>query len=158
MSKKQRRIQIEICNRLAMGESLRAICAGPDMPDKSTVFAWLAVDPEFQRAYAVARAFQAETYADEIIEIADDATGDWVDRENRDGELERAFDREHVERAKLRVDARKWMAAKLAPKKFGDSTALRLAGSDRNRVGGETMEITLRLLTIAATAAERKIK
>jgi len=155
---KKRRNQIEICNRLALGESLRTICATKGMPSQSTVFAWLAAEPHFQRAYAIARAFQAETLADEIVEIADDASRDWVDRENGEGELERAFDREHVERAKLRVDARKWMAAKLAPKKFGDSTALRLAGSDRNRVGGETAEITMRLLTIAATAAERKIK
>jgi tyrosyl-tRNA synthetase len=58
--------------------------------------------------------------ADEIIEIADDASNDYAERENRDGENVRAFDPEHVQRARLRVEARKWLLSKALPKVYGD--------------------------------------
>lgn len=154
MTKKQR-TQNAICSRLALGESLRTICADEKMPDKSTVFAWLQDDPVFQQAYAIARRFQAESFADDIIEIADDATGDWMTIE-RNGESERVIDREHVDRSKLRVDARKWLASRLAPKKYGEATLIRHADADGNRVGGETESALLRLASLVATITERK--
>ena len=67
-----------ICERLINGESLRAICADPRMPAKATVFRWLASNQEFRRSYALARECQAEDLAFEILEIADDGSGDYV--------------------------------------------------------------------------------
>lgn len=109
----------EICGRLVDGESLRSICADDRMPDKSTVFRWLDKHEAFRDQYARARRFQAETYADETIDIADDAGNDWMERNDPDNPGWQ-FNGEAVARARLRVDARKWAAGKLDPKKYSD--------------------------------------
>lgn len=103
-------VRKEICIRLADGESLRRICEDPGMPSRETVRKALRDDPEFVVQYARAREEQAETYADETIEIAD-TEGD-------------------PQRARVRIDARKWAASKLAPKKYGDRVAHEVSGPD----------------------------
>jgi hypothetical protein len=80
--------------------------------------------------YARAREVQADTLVDEILEIADDGTNDWMAREGKDGEAGWALNGEHVQRSKLRVDSRKWFASKVAPKKYGEK--LELAGDKEN--------------------------
>ena len=110
-----------ICERLAGGESLVALCRDATMPGLTTVFRWLA-DPErqaFRERYALAREAQADRLFDEMLGIADDATNDWMVRNaEKGGPL--ALNSEHIQRSKLRLDTRKWMAARLAPKKYGD--------------------------------------
>ncbi len=108
----------KICRRLAEGESLRAICADKAMPAISTVMGWLfdGNHDEFLEQYARAREAQAEVRADEIVDIADDDTNDFT--ADKDGK--RVADHEHIQRSRLRVDARKWIAAKLLPKRYGD--------------------------------------
>lgn len=118
-----------VCDRLASGESLRAICADDDMPGKTTVFSWLASNAEFRDQYAIAREAQAEFFADEIIEIADDTTGDFITKNTDNGPIE-VVDHEHIARSRLRVDARKWFASKVAPKKYGDRQTLEHTGKD----------------------------
>ena len=59
-------------------------------------------------------------WADEILEIADDATNDWMGRQRRDGVTEIVLNRDHVERSKQRIDARKWLLSKALPKVYGD--------------------------------------
>lgn len=120
----------QICQRLADGESLRQICADPKMPGKSTVLRWLFEDDKkaFQDQYARAREVQAENWADEILEIADDGANDWVERELQNGSSVKVVDHEHVSRSKLRVDARKWLMSKLLPKKYGDKQQLEHSG------------------------------
>lgn len=115
-----------ICARIAAGESLIRICRDEDMPGRSTVMAWLLQDKEFSDKYARARDLQAEVLADEIIEIADDGMNDVVVGE--DGK-ERT-DHEAIARSKLRVDARKWYASKVAPKKYGDRLQQEITGKD----------------------------
>lgn len=90
----------QICERLADGESLRRICQDSDMPNKATVFRWLNAHEEFRDQYARAREEQAETLADEIVLIADTE--------------------EDANRARVKIDARKWVAGKLKPKAYGD--------------------------------------
>lgn len=106
-----------ICERIADGESLRAICLDDEMPAKATVFRWLNLYDEFKDQYARAREEQAETLADDIVSIADEATT--VVKEH-DGLTEVVFDNTAVARNRLRVEARKWVASKLKPKKYGD--------------------------------------
>ena len=108
-----------ICDGLIEGRSLRSICADENMPNAATVCRWLAVNEGFREQYARAREVQADTLFDEILDIADDSSGD---RKivGRDGEEREVCDTEFVQRARLRVDARKWMAGKLQPKKYGD--------------------------------------
>ena len=87
-----------ICERLANGESLRAICAHPAMPAKATVFRWLAANQEFRRSYAFARQCQAQDLAFEILEIADDSTRDYLKKTGADGKVTWVFDKEHFAR------------------------------------------------------------
>lgn len=111
----------KICERIADGESLRTICSDDDMPNKATVFRWLAKFPAFSDQYARARDTQAEAIVDEILNIADDGTNDWMVRRNGDGEnIGWQENGEALRRSVLRIDARKWMAGKLKPKKYGD--------------------------------------
>ncbi|WP_304679162.1 hypothetical protein [Neisseria polysaccharea] len=98
----------KICELIARGMSLRAICASADMPAGGTVHRWLAEHQDFQEQYARAREEQADGFADEIIDIADSV----------------APETGEVAKAKLQIDARKWKAAKLAPKKYGEKLEL----------------------------------
>jgi hypothetical protein len=80
-----------------------------------TVWDWLASDREFSQQYAHAKQMCAEHLADEIIEIADDSSQDtYIDRNGQ-----RVTNYEVIALARLRIDARKWYAAKLMPKKYG---------------------------------------
>ena len=66
--------------------------------------------------YTRAREVQAEIMAEEIIAIADDSAGDiTIDEDGRE-----IVNHEAIQRSRLRVDARKWVAAKLLPRKYGD--------------------------------------
>ena len=116
------KLAAKICERLAEGESLRAICADKAMPSISTVMGWLfdGNHDKFSEQYARAREAQAEIRADEIVDIADDASGDFT--ADKDGKL--VANSEHIQRSRLRVDARKWIAAKLLPKRYGDKLDL----------------------------------
>lgn len=114
-----------ICERLIEGESLRSICLVDDMPHASTVCRWLAKDADFREQYAHAREAQADTLTDEMLDIADDGTNDWMERKNDEGDVVRVeYNGDAVQRSKLRIDTRKWYASKLAPKKYGDKVQL----------------------------------
>ena len=118
-----------ICNRLCEGESLRKICADDGMPACSTVFKWLAERAEFSEQYARAREVQADVLVDEIINIADDATNDWMERHSDDGNRAWVLNGEHVQRSKLRIEARKWTAGQLRPKKYGNKLDVAHSGN-----------------------------
>jgi hypothetical protein len=106
----------DICQQLVEGLSLRAICRKDEMPAISTVMLWLTKHAEFSAQYAHAREAQADTFADEIIDIADDGSGDWI----TDSDGNRRVDQDCIARSRLRVDTRKWIASKLKSKKYGD--------------------------------------
>lgn len=119
------KLQSTICDRIVGGESLRTICTDEDMPAASTVFLWLRDDKGFSEQYARAREAQADALFDEILDIADDGSNDWMERKNADGEnIGWMENGEAMRRSILRVDARKWMAGKLRPKKYGDKLEL----------------------------------
>lgn len=110
-SKFSKKLGDQICLRIAEGESLRAICQDEDMPNKSTVLRWYLSDKEelefFRKQYDLAREIQNQLIEDECIDIADDASNDWMDR-NVGEDTIRVLDHEHVQRSRLRVDTRKW--------------------------------------------------
>lgn len=132
-----------ICQRLAEGESLRSICTSEDMPVQSTVFRWLVKNEEFREQYTRAREAQADTLFDDILDIADDARNDWMERRGEEDAGWQA-NGEHIQRSRLRVDARKWMAGKLAPKKYGDKQQMQVAGPDDE--DGRPTAIELRIV------------
>lgn len=105
----------DICRLLMVGKSLRKICDLEGMPSITTVMRWLSEDKgTFREQYAHARDIQAEYLLDEMIDIADDSINDYeiVDGQER-------VNHEHLNRSKLRIDARKWVIEKQAPKKYG---------------------------------------
>jgi hypothetical protein len=112
-------IALEICDRIADGESLVKICSDAKMPKKTAVYEWLLRHKEFADIYARAREDQADTLADEIHAIADELPQQVVDEK---GNATR-YDSAYVQWQKNRVDARKWVAAKLKPKKYSDRIA-----------------------------------
>lgn len=105
-----------ICERIADGESLRSILKDEALPASSTIFKWLASNESFAEQYARAREAQADALFDEILTIADDGRNDTYTDE--DGNVR--TDHDVIARSRLRVDARKWMAGKLRPKKYGE--------------------------------------
>ncbi|PZU22213.1 MAG: terminase small subunit protein [Shinella sp.] len=120
-----------ICERLAEGESLRTICAEEGMPHKATVFRWLAKHDQFATIYAHAREIQAEVLADELVEISDDGTNDWMERKNEDGEtIGWRENGEAMRRSQLRISTRQWIAERMLPKKYGAKIQAEHTGKD----------------------------
>ena len=121
-----------ICAKLAEGESLRAVCAGEDMPHESTVRSW-AIDPNhpISTQFRTAREVAYLRMADEMLEIADDGTNDWMLREGKDGKgTGYDINGEHVQRSRLRVETRKWILSKMLPKVYGDKLTTEHTGKD----------------------------
>ena len=111
-----------ICILLAEGMSLRQILREDKtgvMPAQSTVYEWLLRHPLFAEQYARAREEQADTNADEILDIADEMPPEYTDEKGRT-----SLDLTYIQWQKNRIEARKWTAAKLRPKKYGDRMAV----------------------------------
>jgi hypothetical protein len=121
-----------ICAQLAQGMSLRTVCKDEALPCCATVFNWLRKHPEFLEHYEKAKEESADALAEEIIDIADNATNDWMEREGYDEGSGYGLNGEHIQRSRLRVDARKWIASKLKPKKYGDKTTTAITDPDGN--------------------------
>ncbi|ELY4440254.1 DNA packaging protein [Cronobacter dublinensis] len=110
-----------ICLRLAEGESLRSVCRDEGMPSKQAVLRWLARNESFRAQYVRAKEEGAEAIAEELFDIADDGSNDWMEKLDKDGEaIGYQLNGEHVQRSKLRIDTRKWYLSKIMPKKYGD--------------------------------------
>lgn len=119
------KLAAEICERIMNGESLRSIVQDDHMPNRSSVHKWLAEIQEFSDQYAKAKDNQADTLADEIMYIADTA--------------------DDVQKARLQVDTRKWIASKLKPKKYGEKVDVT---SDGEKLG----------VTLSAEQSEQLIR
>jgi hypothetical protein len=120
-TKYSEKLASELCAQLASGDSLRTICSRDEFPTKTTVLRWLFDDQYngFRDQYTKARAMQAEILAEEMIDIADDGTNDWMERNGKDNEGWQQ-NGEAIARSRLRVDTRKWVASKLLPKMYGE--------------------------------------
>jgi hypothetical protein len=111
-----------ICMMLSEGMSLRQILKADKvgkLPAQSTIYEWLIRHPLFAEQYARAREEQADTNADEILEIADEHPPEFTDDKGRT-----LLDHTYIAWQKQRIEARKWTAMKLKPKKYGDRVAL----------------------------------
>jgi hypothetical protein len=91
----------EFIGLLAEGQlSIRAICEKPDMPTRATIFTWVRENPEFAALYHEARALQVHGYVDDTVYIADTE--------------------KDTSKARVRIDARRWLAERLDPKNYGN--------------------------------------
>lgn len=113
--------------KLAEGKSLRSICKGPGVPSAPSVRDWVNADPVFAEQYVRARAEGLEQWAEEIVDISDDATGDYA-LDDAGKPIPGAVNSEHIQRSKLRVDSRKWLLSKLVPKIYGDKQVIEHQG------------------------------
>ena len=95
------------------------------MPDKATVFRWIRIHESFRDQYARAKAEASDALVEEMLDIADDGSNDWMEVHHRD-QTQWVENGEAMQRSRLRVDTRKWIASKLKPKKYGEK--LELAG------------------------------
>ena len=112
-------VQAEILKRISTGESLRKICSNDHLPNAKNVFSFIYTNDEFRNKYEASRREQAEWLGEEIVDIADNDTGD-------------------TQRDRLRIDARKWVMSKMLPKKYSDKIDVDMGGEvDINiRIGG----------------------
>ncbi len=115
-----KKIKNDICNKLSNGESLIKICQIEHMPSYSTVFNWLLEDKEFNEQYRTAREIQADFYVDQIISIADDPNI-------------------KSDQKRHQIDARKWLASKTHPRKWGDKSQTSL-GETIQQLSDEQLE------------------
>ena len=99
-----------ICERIAVGQSLRTIEAEEGMPAKTTILRWLSQDSVFRDLYVRAKEAATDAMAEELLEIADDTAA-------------------QTDRDRLRVDTRKWLLAKLQPRKYGERQTLEHEGA-----------------------------
>jgi hypothetical protein len=127
----------KVLDGLAEGKSLVDVCADPSLPSVRTVMQWAADNEEFAQRYVRAREAQAEVMDDKILKAADKA-------------------KEDPQAARVQIDAYKWRAAKLAPKKYGDATTIKHADADGEKIEMGEVERATRIAAILRQAEERK--
>lgn len=147
-----------ICALLADKRTLREIAEEIGIKSASSITDWAREDDEFAARYARAMELRCEMMAEEILEISDDGTNDWMERQIGDGETVTVADHEHIQRSKLRVDSRKWLMAKMMPKKYGDRVSAEITGKDgKDLIPPESVDprrLALALHAIVAGAAK----
>ncbi len=98
----------EICNAIACNsKGIKRLCKeNPGWPSAFTIFKWLKENNVFSEQYARAKVVQITLIVDEMLDIA--------------------FDAEDVNKARLEIDTRKWLACKLMPKVYGNKVDARV--------------------------------
>jgi hypothetical protein len=104
-------IAARICAEIAKGRGLTNIERDDWCPPAGTVYRWQEKYPEFREAYTRARIEQQHLYVEQIMEIAADKSID-------------------PDRARIMIDARKWIAGKVAPRIYGDKISTEVSGPD----------------------------
>lgn len=107
-----------ICKEISLGKSLRTIYKEKGVC-VANVFRWLDIHQDFKEQYEKAKQEQADAFIEDMLEIADEEH-----KVLADGKLDSAA----VNKARLRIDTRKWIASKLKPKRYGESSVLKHEG------------------------------
>ena len=124
----------KICLMIASGKSMRAVCREDSMPCMTTIFRWLREKKEFRQQYDLATEERAEAHVEEMLEIADDGTNDYVEQFGDDTSKQAyRVNGEAIQRSRLRVDTRKWAASKMKPKKYGNIVDLNVKSDEHSR-------------------------
>jgi hypothetical protein len=142
MGKRTPEVEERIINGLCDGIPLRELCRQEGMPNWRTVYDWISSDEEFAARIAHARELGFDAIAEDILDIADDGTNDWVARKNAKGDTEMVLNTDHVQRSKLRIETRLKLLAKWNPKKYGDKSTTELTGKDGGPVQTEAVGAT----------------
>lgn len=112
------KIANEVCEALSTTSfGIKRLCKdNPHWPSYRIIYRWLFENKDFRNSYARAKANQIEIHVEEILEISDNSDRDIIETE--DGK--KIVNHEHINRSRLMVDSRKWLAAKLSPRIYGD--------------------------------------
>lgn len=129
----------EICKRITEGLSLRKVCLAPDMPSIGTVCRWLSEGDKksFQEQYARACEIRTDVMAEELMDLHEKA---WVPVEIEgvplviDGKPVMTINQSSAAAVRLEADNKKWLMAKMKPKKYGDKVDLNHGGQVDNPV------------------------
>jgi hypothetical protein len=144
-----------ICTRIALGNSLRKVCLADDMPDITTIIRWTRENKEFCQQYDRACVDRGNHLAEEALEIADQ-TPETEPVRDKDGEIiDMRLHSAYVSWQKNRVDARRWFASKMSPKRFGDKVQTEVSGIDGSAIQVETVALDVASLTPESRAALR---
>lgn len=123
----------EIIDRISQGESTRSILPNNERPEHlpamSTFLLWVSEDKQLSEQYARAMELRSQHLFEELFEIADDSTNDFM-RNKKTGDYD--FQAEAVQRSRVRIDTRKWALSKMNPKKYGEK--LELSGDAENPI------------------------
>jgi len=111
----------KINSEISEGRSLRSILKQDGMPSSETFYRWLREVEGLSTQYARAKEDRADSYADEIVDIADT-------------ELD-------PQKARVMIDARKWIASKLHPRNYGEKMALEHSGRNGGAIEVKTIFI-----------------
>jgi hypothetical protein len=142
-----------ICERLATGEPLRAICRDEAMPAWRTVYDWIEANSDFAARFAQAREVGFDAIAEEALEIADTPREGVRRKETEDGVEE--VHEDMLGHRRLQVDTRLKLLAKWCPKKYGDRIDVGNADGKPFEVA-DTGEAAAKIAALLATAASRK--
>ena len=144
----------DVLSMIASGITLRQICRYPDMPTKDAIYRFLEDETDATEharrlaRYARARRLGFDEIAEEGLEIVDDGTNDYMERE-RDGVPEIVLDREHIARSKLRFEGRMKLLAVWDPRRYGEM--LKLGDPDASALGSKNKETSVSDMAIAVS-------
>jgi hypothetical protein len=131
---KEQKINIfnSIISVMENGASLRsAIIEVKDTLDKSicikTFDNWINEDEELLQQYTRAKDSRTDVIFEEILAIADSQEGDIIKKDGVD-----VVNHDVINRARLRIDARKWMLGKMNKRKYGDAIDMTTDGKEIN--------------------------
>lgn len=146
----------EIIEWISQGKPLREYCRQEGKPAFRTVYDWMVKDESFAARFARARDAGEDVIAQECLEIADDATNDWMEDRDRDGELTGwKVNGEHIQRSKLRIETRLKLLAKWNPKKYGEKMQIDADIKDNRSL--EQVNAQIERLMGKLSAADQKL-
>lgn len=147
-TKRTPEVEERIISGLCEGTPLRELCRQAGMPGWRAVYNWIAADADFATRVAHARDIGFDAIAEDVLEIADDGTNDYMKRKRKDGSTENVLDTEHVQRSKLRIETRLKLLACWNPKKYGTKQTVDVGNKE-----GETLKVDGNVDNIALTLA-----
>lgn len=118
-------VQKHIAQRIAQGESAQSICKDPKLPTQRALYKYLATsgDEDFVQMYREAIQARADVHADQILEIAEDDSGDLIEVKDSKGKvIDVKQNNAKLRRDQMRIEARQWHMARMNPRKYGQQT------------------------------------
>ncbi len=145
-----------ICAVLSQGKSLKTACKGEGMPSVETVIGWWNKYPEFLQLYTRAKEEGADNLVDEMLDISDDGSNDWME-DNAPHSPGWKVNGEHINRSRLRVETRKWIASKLKPKRYGERIQTEVTGKDGGPIAIDITEQARLIAFVLASASKPEL-